>query len=338
MSDAPIALTVERAGPQTTIQDGGRPGHLGLGIPPSGPQDRYSFVAANRIVGNRLPPPLLSLGEPGAAGLEILLGGVVLRFARPTVVCVSGGELDKLELNRTAVDPWRPIEVQSEDVLSFGRVKRGLRTYLAIRGGLDVPRWLGSRSTYVQAGQGGFEGRALAPGDALLAATDEDPAMQPSALAELPIPEIHNRTTLRVTLGPQDDLFEESSVEAFLESEWKMTPQTNRLGMRLSGPELQFRPRADYLVAQAGAGASNIVDDVSPIGGIQAPDGKQLIVFGVDVPSAGGYAKIGTVVSSDIDRLGQIRPGAPVSFQAIELAEALDIADRKNRELYGGRF
>jgi allophanate hydrolase subunit 2 len=128
-----------------------------------------------------------------------------------------------------------------------------------------------------------------------------------------------------VVLGPQDELFTPESVETFLSVDWKLSPVSDRMGCRYIGPKLNFLPRPDYLIEQAGADSSNIVDDGTPLGGIQVPSGLEPIVMGADVPSFGGYAKIATVISSDIGVVGQGKPGDIVRFRAVDAAEAEEI-------------
>jgi allophanate hydrolase subunit 2 len=128
-----------------------------------------------------------------------------------------------------------------------------------------------------------------------------------------------------VVLGPQDELFTPESVETFLNVDWKLSPISDRMGCRYIGPKLEFLPRPDYLIEQAGSDPSNIVDDGTPLGGIQVPSGLEPIVMGADVPSFGGYAKIATVVSSDIGVVGQGKPGDIVHFRAVNVAEAEEI-------------
>ena len=131
--------------------------------------------------------------------------------------------------------------------------------------------------------------------------------------------------TVRVVLGPQDELFTPESVETFLNVDWKLSPISDRMGCRYIGPKLEFLPRPDYLIEQAGSDPSNIVDDGTPLGGIQVPSGLEPIVMGADVPSFGGYAKIATVISSDIGVVGQGKPGDIVRFRAVSVAEAEEI-------------
>jgi allophanate hydrolase subunit 2 len=179
----------------------------------------------------------------------------------------------------------------------------------------------------VRAAVGGIEGRGLKSGDQIRVGV---PAESASTLVGRSWPEEARPAqgspwTVRVVLGPQDELFTPESVETFLSVDWKLSPISDRMGCRYIGPKLNFLPRPDYLIDQAGADPSNIVDDGTPLGGIQVPSGLEPIVMGADVPSFGGYAKIATVISNDIGVVGQGKPGDIVHFRAVNVAEAEEI-------------
>lgn len=327
-------IEVVRPGSLTTVQDGGRPGLLGQGIPPAGAQDHYALKAASVLVGNRPPPPPLSLGDPGDAGLEATLFGPVLRFHAPTVIAVTGGQA-AVTLDGSPIPMWTSVRVEPDAVLDMGTVVAGARTYLAVAGGIDVPLDLGSRSTYVVAARGGFQGRRLAAGDRLPLGEprgDLD-ALAGRALPPELVPRLEPPLVLRAVAGPQEHLFEPAAVEAFYSSPFTLTPQSSRMGARFTGPELPLKPKADYLMRDAGSGVADIVDDVTPLGGVQVPGGVQLIVMGVEVPSGGGFAKIATVISADISRLAQLRPGDTATFARVSAEEAIAIGREQSRVL-----
>ena len=318
-------IEVLEGGLQTTIQDGGRPGFLSRGIPPAGAQDFYSLSIANLLVGNDLTPPPLSRADPGAAGLEMVVKGVSLRFLDETVIALAGADM-AATLDGTPVDRFRPIVAPAGSVLKCGTVKSGARGYLAIAGGIDVPLVIGSRATYVRGAQGGLEGRALRKGDRLTTFAPAAPAaaLARRDLAGLPsAPEEPN--VIRVVLGPQDFMFTAKGVETFLTAEWKLSPVSDRMGMRLVGPPLELHPRPDYLTRDAGSGPADIVDDVIPVGGIQVPGGIEPIVMGVENPTAGGYAKIATVISADLGKMGQIPPKGSLTFRKVRAEEGIAI-------------
>jgi biotin-dependent carboxylase-like uncharacterized protein len=317
---------VIEGGPQTTVQDLGRPGYLHTGMPPSGAFDSFSLRVANLLVGNNPGGRYLVGRDPGDAGLEILLLRCKLRATADHVIAVTGGDLTPT-LNGSSLPMWQTIRVRASDVIAFPKPRLGVRAYLAVAGGIDVPRFLGSRATNLRAAVGGIEGRGLKAGDQIRIGEPAGPLAQLEGRAwpETARPAFGVPWTVRVVLGPQDHLFTPESVETFLTVDWKLSPISDRMGCRYIGPKLEFLPRPDYLVAQAGSDPSNIVDDGTPLGGIQVPSGLEPIVMGADMPSFGGYAKIATVISSDIGIVGQGMPGEVVHFRAVEVAEAEEI-------------
>lgn len=318
-------IQVVDGGLQTTIQDGGRPAYLSRGIPPAGAQDFYSLAIANLLVGNELTPPPLSRYPHGGAGLEMLVKGATVRFEAESVIALAGADMGA-KLDGAAVPRFQPIAVPAGGTLACGPARSGARGYLAIAGGIDVPPVLGSRATYVRGSQGGLHGRALRKGDRLS-------TFRPSAdrgsllrrkLDDLP-PGPEEPNVIRVVLGPQDFMFTEKGIETFLTTEWRLSPVSDRMGMRLVGPPLELHPRPDYLTRDAGSGPADIVDDVIPVGGIQVPGGIEPIVMGVENPTAGGYAKIATVISADLGKMGQIAPKGSLFFRRVEASEATAI-------------
>lgn len=325
-------LEVIAGGPQTTVQDLGRPGYLHTGMPPSGAFDSFSLRVANLLVGNNPGGRYLVGRDPGDAGLEVLLMGCRLRATADQLIAVTGGDLTPT-LNGASLPMWQTVTIRAGDEIAFQAPRAGVRAYLAVAGGIDVPAFLGSRATNVRAAVGGIEGRALKPGDLL-------PIGEPSAAAtalagrvwpEAARPELGAPWTVRVVLGPQDHLFTPQSVETFLTVDWKLSSISDRMGCRYIGPKLDFLPRPDYLIEQAGSDPSNIVDDGTPLGGIQVPSGLEPIVMGADVPSFGGYAKIATVISSDIGVVGQGKPGDVVRFRAVSASDAEEIGLAQER-------
>lgn len=311
-------------GLQCTIQDLGRPGYLATGMPPSGPADRFALGIANVLVGNDAGERYLVGRRPGDAGLEVLLFGLKLRALVETVIAVTGANLMPT-LNGVPLPMWQTVRVQAGDVIALQRAQAGVRAYVAIAGGIDVPLFAGSRATNVRAFVGGIEGRPLKRGDLLQAFQPKRPLddLQERRLRPDLVPAYPGRWQVRVVLGPQDDLFLEQSIETFLAYDWKLSPTSDRMGCRYVGPKLEFKPRAAYLVEQAGSDPSNIVDDTIPVGGIQVPGGLEPIVLHVDGPSLGGYAKIATVISADLGKVGQTRPGEVTNFVAVSTDEAI---------------
>jgi antagonist of KipI len=325
-------LEVLDPGLQTTVQDLGRPGYLADGIPPSGAFDAAALKLANLLVGNEVGDHVLVGTEPGAAGLEMLLVGPSLRVLGHTVIAVTGADLQPM-VNGKPIPMWTSIRVQAADEITFAAARSGARGYLGVAGGLAVPPVLGSRATNVRAGIGGLGGRALLPRDVLAA---RPPSRRVEELAGRRIrpqliPVHRAPARLRVVLGPQDHLFTPESVATFLDTNWRLSPTSDRMGCRFVGPALKFLPRPGHLVAQAGSDPSNIVDDSICIGSIQVPSGLEPIAMGVDGPSLGGYAKIATVISPDLSVLAQLKPHEVTRFQAVdpEEAEQIHLAARR---------
>ena len=311
-------------GPQSTIQDLGRPGYLATGMPPSGPADRLALGIANLLVGNDPGERYLVGRRPGDAGVEVLLFGLKLKALVETVIAVTGADLTPT-LNGQPLPMWQAVRVRAGDVVAFQRLRAGARAYLAVAGGIDVPAFAGSRATNIRAFVGGIEGRAVKKGDVIRTFQPKRSLDELEARRLRPdlVPAYSGRWRVRVVLGPQDDLFLEESIETFLTYDWKLSLTSDRMGCRYVGPKLEFKPRPAYLVEQAGSDPSNIVDDTIPVGGIQVPGGLEPIVLHVDGPSLGGYAKIATVISSDLGKVCQTRPGEITNFQAVSTDEAV---------------
>jgi biotin-dependent carboxylase-like uncharacterized protein len=290
-------LLIHDAGPLTTIQDLGRPGYLRVGIPASGPMDALAFVLANRLAGN----------PDGAAALECTLIGPRAEFTDERMVAVTGADVAPT-LNGSAAPRWESFAVKRGDVVKMGAARSGVRAYLAVSGGIDTPPALGSRATYVRGRLGGLEGRALAKGDRL----PLGPAtpMRPGRVRLDQQPAYEADVEIQVVLGPQDDRFTERGLAAFLDGPYEMSPQSDRMGARLRGPVIEHVRGHD------------IISDGVPLGGIQVVGDGQPIVLLADRQSTGGYTKIATVCSFDVDRVGQVKPGQRMTFRRIGLAEA----------------
>jgi antagonist of KipI len=296
-------------GPQTTVQDGGRRGQLRYGIPPSGPVDARSFVLANRLVGN----------ADDAAGLEFTLMGPRLRADSPAVLAVTGAEVPVL-VNDWPVPAWSTLTLAAGDVLKVGAARAGVRGYIAVAGGIEVPPVLGSRATYLRGRLGGLEGRALRRDDVLRAGVSPRPARR-RAVAARHIPDWREPPVLRAVLGPQADRFTDAGIAAFAGGEYEVLPQSDRMGARLDGPRI------------AHARGHDIISDGVPLGGVQVPGDGLPIVLLVDRQSTGGYTKIATVCSFDIARVGQVKPGQRVRFSLIDVAEAQRLSRAATAEI-----
>ena len=290
-------IRILEPGPQTTVQDLGRPGRLRYGIPPSGPIDRTAFVVANRLVGN----------ADGAAGLECTVMGPRFEAETPCAIAVTGAEMP-VTVNGGQAPAWQTLILKPGDVVKLGAARTGVRAYVVFSGGLDVPPVLGSRATYLRGRLGGLGGRALGKNDRLMLFPASLPPIRraaASAIADLSVP-----PEIRVVLGPQADRFTDDGIAAFLGGEYEMLPQSDRMGARLKGPRIAHTRGHD------------IISDGIALGSIQVPGDGQPIALLVDRQSTGGYTKLATVCSFDIGRLGQVKPGQRLHFRAIDLAEA----------------
>lgn len=289
---------VIQPGPLTTVQDLGRYGYQQYGVPVSGAMDSYALRVAVLLVRN----------DDGEAGLEITLPGLRMRFLEAAVVAVTGADLTPL-LNNKPLPMWEAVAVGGGDVISFRRHKNGCRSYLAVAGGIDIPKVMGSSSTYVKSQIGGVEGRPLRAGDRLKSGQAQ-PGILHGKLPHQYVPEYHNRSELRVIFGPQDDHFTEKGIDDFLHSEYTISTEADRVGYRLQGQRIEHKAGAD------------IISDGIPLGAVQIPGDGLPIVLLADRQTSGGYAKIATVITVDIPKLAQAKPGDKVRFRQITEAAA----------------
>jgi biotin-dependent carboxylase-like uncharacterized protein len=317
-----VPIEVLQPGLSTTVQDRGRTGYYEVGIPPSGALDQYSLIAANLLVGN----------DDGTAALECVYLGPQLRFTAPTVVAVTGAEMTP-RVNGEDRPLWESFPVAEGDVLDFAYLSAGARAYIGVAGGIDVAPVLGSRSTYALGAMGGFGGRPLQAGDSLPTPADAKGEPGRSVGAELR-PEIGPSAEVRVVMGLYDYRLTDAGRRSFLEAEWNLTPVADRIGFRYRGAELEFVERRQPF--GAGSDPSNIVDAPYPIGSIQIPGGVEPIILHRDAVSGGGYAMVGTVISSDMDRVGQSAPNTKTHFVEVDLDGAL--AARKEYKARIGRL
>jgi biotin-dependent carboxylase-like uncharacterized protein len=319
-----MAIRVRQPGLLSTVQDTGRFGEYALGMPPSGAMDVFSYQVGNYLVGN----------EEGAAGLEITYFGPELEFTEAAVIALTGAEMPP-KINGEEAPRWEALAVGEGDVLSFEYLKSGARTYLAVAGGIDVPLFMHSRSTYTLIGLGGHEGRALQEGDEL--EVGQSPNSGGGERVDKRVDEEHiptyssEDTELRVIIGLASYRITEESMEQFLTTTWTVTPDADRVGYRYRGGELEFVEREQP--AGAGSDPANVVDFGYPIGSIQVPGGVEPIVLMNDAVTGGGYATIGTVISADRDRLAQTKTNDKTRFRSVELEEALEARKQRREQM-----
>lgn len=305
-----MGIEIVQGGLLTTVQDLGRVSYQQQGVSPGGAMDSRSFRLANFLVGN----------WENEAGLEVTLLGPRIRFTTRAVFAVTGGDLTPC-LNGKQVGMYRAVWAEAGDVLSFGGLKSGCRSYVAFAGGLDVAPVMGSRSTLLRGAIGGYEGRKLRAGDTI---GFRIPNAEVSDLEARIIPQEDfsgDAVTLRVLLGPQDDRFTDAGIHTLLHEAYTVTSQSDRMGYRLDGPKLQHKTDA------------NIITDGIALGSIQVPGSGKPIVMMADRQSTGGYTKIANVISVDIPRLAQCKPGMQIYFQQVTLKEAHRLYRQQHEEL-----
>jgi urea carboxylase len=305
----PHTMEVLEPGAVTTVQDfPGRLGYWDIGVPPSGPMDDVSFRLANRLVGN----------DDHAAGLEITMAGPTLKFQQACTVALTGARM-KPTLNGEAVPMDTAIAIPAGGILKTGRLgDTGVRAYLAVSGGLDVPVYLGSRSTFTLGGFGGHAGRALRAGDIIHLGAAVETGVAPAA--SVTAPSWKNEWTIRVIYGPHGspDFFTNEDIETFFATAWKVHYNSNPTGIRLIGPKPRWA-RTDG--GEAGLHPSNIHDNAYAIGAIDYT-GDMPIILGPDGPSCGGFVCPAVIIRADRWMMGQLRPGDTLKFLPVTLAEA----------------
>jgi antagonist of KipI len=301
-------------GPMTTVQDLGRPEYASMGIPPSGAFDAFSLKVGNLLLRNDL----------GEAGLEVLMPGLKLKTCAESAIAITGGDLAPT-LNGRPIEMWRVIQVFEGDILHFSKLRSGCRAYLTVAGGIDVQKVLGSKSTFLRGGMGGYEGRGLRRGDLVRVGESRISPLRLSGRKAAPqlVRDFGKTFHVRAIKGLEDFLFEDQSIEVFYSSEWKVTPLADRMGVRYEGPQLHFKTRDKIMDHEGGSDPSNILNECIPTGAIQVVSGRVPIVLAVDGPSTGGYVKIGTVISSDLAWIAQSKHGDSTFFISVSLDEAL---------------
>lgn len=289
----------------STIQDGGRTGHMASGFSQGGAMDKDAMYLANILVGN----------DFDKAVIEMTLMGISAVACEDLTVSVTGGKAD-VYINGELSEQNRALLLKKGDYITVGQVTEGCRCYLAVGGGIDVPVQLDSRSTFIKIGIGGFKGRKLQSGDELPIGKTRKPK---NISARKVIPEnFEEKTVLRAVLGPQDDMFSKEEIDAFFNREYKVTPASDRMGIRLEGDEA-IKP----------INGSDIISDGIVLGSVQVPKNGQPIILCADRQTTGGYAKIVTVISSDMPKCAQLMPGKTVRFEKISVEEAQRIRSEK---------
>jgi biotin-dependent carboxylase-like uncharacterized protein len=314
-------LKILRPGLLTTIQDAGRFGWYHIGMPPSGAMDQFSFRAGNLLVGN----------DEGAAALETTFLGPDLEAGAEVTVAVTGAPLE-LRLNGAPAPMWVALALGPGDRLQCGQALAGVRSYVCVGGGIDVPELLGSRSTYLLGRFGGIGGRTVAAGDVLPTGAPRRSAVELAGrrLDARLLPTFPEIVELRILMGLCSYRLTDESIAQFLSTPWEVSTEADRIGYRIHGAGFQFRDREPPF--GAGSDPSNVVDVGYPVGSIQVPGGKEGILLMRDAVTGGGYATIGTVIQCDLDRVAQAAPHTRFRFRAVDIRDALRLrAQYKSR-------
>lgn len=303
------SLLVESAGLQTTVQDLGRPGFGPEGVSASGAADPVALRLGNLLVEN----------QPGVAGLELTLVGGSFVFPDGAVIALTGADLGAT-VNGRPLEMWASHTLEPGTKLMFGATKNFARGYLAIAGGIQVDPFLGSASTHVLSGLGGFEGRALRKGDRLrIGKASKKVRRRRITLAALYA--FKPRKVLRVTEGPQADWFSEAAKQVFYRDVFRVSEESDRVGLRLEGTALD------------GSTAREMITEGVSLGAVQVtPSGQPIILF-VEQQTTGGYPKIANIIAADLHRIGQLRPRAEIRFQRTSLAVARSLWIEQERLL-----
>jgi len=295
-----MEIKVLRAGLLTTVQDLGRRGHRGEGVPLGGAMDVFALRVANLLVGN----------PEDAAGLEITMAAPELEFSEEALIAVCGADFG-------TIPSWQPVAVRAGERLRFGPCLRGFRGCLALSGGVDVPWVLGGRGTYLPANFGGLEGRALRDGDVLRTGSGRRRVLAGWHLDARILPAYSNAPTVRIVRGAQGNEFGKTLEK----SVFRISPQSDRMGLRLDGPRLE-RSSSSELASSA----------VVP-GTVQVPpDGSPIVVM-ADAQTLGGYPQVAHAIGVDQPLLAQLRPGDHVSFREVSLDDAHAAAVARERNL-----
>jgi len=313
-----MSVTVIKPGMLSSFQDRGREGYQHQGIPVAGAMDERAHRLANALAGNT--------GDP--ATLEITLTGPTLRFDLPACFALAGADLGAT-LNGLDIPVHRPLVARAGDTLAFGaRAATGVRAYLAVHGGFALPPVMGSQSTYLRSGFGGFKGRALAKGDQIALRTplaegrDLDALHQALWNLRIYLPGVvanKRRESIRFLPGMHWDAFSDASRQAFTTAEFRISPQSDRMGYRLAGPALSMdAPR-------------QMLSEAACFGTVQVPAGGEAIILMADRQTTGGYPKIAQIATVDLPALAQTAPGQTLRFQQIAMEDAQRLDGERER-------
>lgn len=298
-----MGIRILDGGLLTTVQDKGRTGYQKSGMPVAGAMDSYAMNLANILVGN----------NRSSAVLEATVQGPAIEFTEAAVIAVCGGNLSP-QLAGAPLPMNRAVAVHAGEVLTFGAPAAGCRSYIAFAGGLDIPLVMSSRSTYLKAGLGGFQGRRLQKGDeiGLTAPRVKLPGMEARVVPDEMLLEYRHEADIRIVLGPQDDYFTEYAMMGFFHDFYTVTNACDRMGYKLDGRKLPHVQLED----------GNIISDGVAFGSIQIPPDGLPIIMMADHQTTGGYTKVGAVITVDLPLVANMQPGDRIHFVQVEIDEA----------------
>ncbi len=295
-------MKVIKPGFQSTIQDLGRFGFSNLGISISGAADAVSLRIGNLLIGN----------DQNSPALEMTLVGGEFIFDSDTIIAITGSNFQPT-IDGKEIPLWKSIFVRSGQSISFGATQSGARCYLCIKGGFEVDKILGSFSTHLLTGIGGYKGRALLKNDELNYAGSNFKYLQPLKVKKEIVIELMNREKIFVTNAPQTDLFSTETINLFSSSVYSVSEETNRMGLRLNGPKLVNINNQDIVTEGVSLGAIQVSHDGNPI-----------ILF-VEHQTTGGYPKIANIISAHLHKVGQLRPRDEIQFSFVSIEKAYEM-------------
>ena len=298
-------------GPLSTVQDAGRFGYMSTGFSPSGAMDTYSMKIANILVGNR----------PEEGVIEMTMMGMTVTFDADAVIALTGADMQPYRNDEEDPLPlYTATQVHKGDVIKMGAAVSGMRGYLAVAGGFDLPFVMGSLSTNLKCGLGGYQGRKLKAGDVLPLRETLNLSII-GARQTAPENDYPKSLTVRVVLGPQEDYFTDQGIETFLGSWYTVSGQSDRMGVRLEGNKIENKNGVD------------IISDGIATGAVQIPASGTPIIMMADRQTTGGYAKIATVISADLKRMAQAAPGTKIHFVAVSQKDAVKLKKEEENRL-----
>lgn len=294
-----MIMKVITPGPLSTVQDGGRFGYMSTGFGSGGAMDLRAMRIANILVGN----------NENDGVIEMTMLGLSAEFTCPTVIALTGADMQP-KLNGEEIPMYETVEVQAGDKLTMGAAKQGMRGYLAVAGGFDIDPVMGSQSTNLKVKLGGFQGRKLAAGDQIPLRREADLSQcgHNKCAPENDYPQV---AVVRVMFGPQEDYFTQKGIDTFLSARYNVSGQSDRMGVRLEGEKIENKNGVD------------IISDGIAYGSVQIPASGTPIIMMADRQTTGGYAKIATVITADLHKIAQAKPGSFIRFRAVTEKEAV---------------